>query len=562
MMSPTTALVTALTRGARETNLTTLAKLATRARSFASFNWAKFDPEDMSGRAPAVCANLVGGEWKDTASYLTLPDPMNGEPFLRCPDTGSEDATELDPFVASLRSVPKSGLHNPLKNPERYVELGEVTARVVREMRDDDVSDHFARLIQRVCPKSYPQARGEVDVTRIFLENFCGDQPRWLARGFTNPGDHPGQQSTGYRWPYGPVALIAPFNFPLEIPVLQLMGALYMGNKPLVHVDHRVSLVVEEFVRLLHECGLRKTDLDLLHGKGEAMGRVMNSAKPRSTLFTGSRRVAERLARELDGKVFLEDAGFDWKILGPDVQDVDHVAWQCDQDAYAATGQKCSAQSILFMHENWAKAGLEAELRARAERRNLAELTVAPVLSWTTDAMLEHAKRLLEIPGARVAWGAEPLTGHAIPDVYGAIKPTAVFVPLDQMLDDKYFDLVTTEVFGPFQVLTEYGGADGLSRVLEATERMDAHLTAAVVSNDVRFVHEVLGNTVNGTTYVGMRGRTTGAPQNHWFGPAGDPRAAGIGTPEAIRLVWSCHREVIGDFGPGAFEGEGRLLQT
>lgn len=41
-----------------------------------------------------------------------------------------------------------------------------------------------------------------------------------------------------------------------------------------------------------------------------------------------------------------------------------------------------------------------------------------------------------------------------------------------------------------------------------------------------------------------------GAPQNHWFGPAGDPRAAGIGTPEAIRLVWSCHREIIHDNGP------------
>lgn len=41
-----------------------------------------------------------------------------------------------------------------------------------------------------------------------------------------------------------------------------------------------------------------------------------------------------------------------------------------------------------------------------------------------------------------------------------------------------------------------------------------------------------------------------GAPQNHWFGPAGDPRGAGIGTPEAIRMVWSCHREIIQDFGP------------
>lgn len=170
--------------------------------------------------------------------------------------------------------------------------------------------------------------------------------------------------------------------------------------------------------------------------------------------------------------------------------------------------------------------------------------------------MLDHAKRLLDIPGARVAWGAERLTGHSIPDVYGAIKPTAVFVPLERISEkQEWFDLVTTEVFGPFQVLTEYSGGGGIHDVLALTERMDAHLTAAVVSNDVRFVNEVLGNTVNGTTYVGMRGRTTGAPQNHWFGPAGDPRGAGIGTPEAIRLVWSCHREVIGDFGVGGGGG-------
>ena len=51
-------------------------------------------------------------------------------------------------------------------------------------------------------------------------------------------------------------------------------------------------------------------------------------------------------------------------------------------------------------------------------------------------------------------------------------------------------------------------------------------------------------------TYAGIRARTTGAPQNHWFGPAGDPRSAGIGTPEAIITTWSCHREIIKDIGP------------
>lgn len=45
---------------------------------------------------------------------------------------------------------------------------------------------------------------------------------RFLARSFGVPGDHAGQVSQGYRWPFGPVGLITPFNFPLEIPALQV----------------------------------------------------------------------------------------------------------------------------------------------------------------------------------------------------------------------------------------------------------------------------------------------------------------------------------------------------
>lgn len=95
--------------------------------------------------------------------------------------------------------------------------------------------------------------------------------------------------------------------------------------------------------------------------------------------------------------------------------------------------------------------------------------------------------------------------------------------------------------------------------MLDALERMSHHLTAAVVSSSLPFLQKVLAHTVNGTTYAGIRARTTGAPQNHWFGPAGDPRGAGIGTPEAIKLVWSCHREIIQDFGPAP---EGAKLKT
>ncbi|KAH6799045.1 aldehyde dehydrogenase 12A1 [Perilla frutescens var. frutescens] len=522
---------------------------------FSSFNLSRYahslpfatvKAEEVSGSQPTEVLNLVQGNWTSSSSWNTIPDPLNGESFIKVAEV---NAKEIQLFVESLSRCPKHGLHNPFKAPERYLMLGDISTKAAHKLALPEVTDFFAKLIQRVSPKSYQQAFGEVYVTQKFLENFCGDQVRFLARSFAVPGNHLGQQSHGFRWPYGPVAIITPFNFPLEIPLLQLMGALYMGNKPILKVDSKVSIVMEQMLRLLHDCGLPLEDVDFINSDGITMNKVLMEAKPRMTLFTGSSRVAEKLAVDLSGRIKVEDAGFDWKVLGPDVQQEDYVAWVCDQDAYACSGQKCSAQSMLFIHENWSKSSFLEKLSGLAARRKLDDLTIGPVLTVTTQAMLDHLNKLLKINGSKLLFGGEALQNHSIPAVYGAIKPTAVFVPLEEILKGENYDLVTKEIFGPFQVVTEYKH-NQLPLVLKALEKMHAHLTAAVVSNDPLFVQEIVGNSVNGTTYVGLRARTTGAPQNHWFGPAGDPRGAGIGTPEAIKLVWSCHREVIYDVGP------------
>jgi 1-pyrroline-5-carboxylate dehydrogenase len=98
-----------------------------------------------------------------------------------------------------------------------------------------------------------------------------------------------------------------------------MMGALYMGNKPLVKPDTRTSIALEQWVRMLHHCGLPKEDLDFMHSDGPIMERVLKQADARMTLFTGSSRVGDHLAKALIGRVRLEDGGYDWKVLGPDV---------------------------------------------------------------------------------------------------------------------------------------------------------------------------------------------------------------------------------------------------
>lgn len=221
--------------------------------------------------------------------------------------------------------------------------LGEVTTKAVEKLNDKDTFEYFVQAIRRCSPKSYAGAFGELKVTHDFLKNFCGDNVRFLAESDKFPGDHKGQFSVSYRWPYGGVGLVTPFNFPIEIPVLQLHGALYMGNAPVIKPCARVGFPMEQWIRMLIDCGLPKEDVAFFYANdGSVMEKILKQGDARTTVFTGSSAVAEKLVKSLKGKVRIEDAGFDWKILGPDVpkHEIDQkaIAWQCDHDAYGLSG--------------------------------------------------------------------------------------------------------------------------------------------------------------------------------------------------------------------------------
>lgn len=88
---------------------------------------------------PYAIPNLVNGQWQNAkpsgknSNVIEIPDPMNknNPPIFTIPDTKSDG---LEPFVQSLSNVSKTGLHNPLKNVERYLMLGEVSRKVRREI--------------------------------------------------------------------------------------------------------------------------------------------------------------------------------------------------------------------------------------------------------------------------------------------------------------------------------------------------------------------------------------------------------------------------------------------
>lgn len=502
--------------------------------------------------------NFTGRWWDSARTSLIVPNPLTSKPLLRVPDTQQD---ELMKVIQSMKLCPPYGLHNPLYNRERYKLYGQICARGAGALTCPDIADYFARLINLVMPKGYEEAMAEVIVVRDFFYTLAGDGVRFLARGTTTPGDRMGQESCSYRWPYGPVAVISPFNFPLEIIALQSVAALVMGNKPLLKPDPSVAVVAEAFVRLLLDCGVPYEDICLLHAGGETTQHLMALQvddaplirQPRIQMiqFTGSTAVAERLSQVTLSRVKREDSGFDWKVLGPNFSpdDIGTVARQCDQDAYAASGQKCSAQSFLIAHHKWLTASLFDRLNEFAQKRRLLNLGVGPTLTWPDVRIKAHVDKLCAIEGAYLIFGGapEPHGIYRIPGAYGCYRPTAVFVPLDQIVP--HFALVTTEVFAPVQIVTEWETQQDLQLVLQILNHLPHHLTAGIVDRNVNFVEYMLGRTRNATTYAGILGRTSGAPQWHRFGGGGHPAAAGIGTPEAIRDVWTYPREVIKDWG-------------
>ena len=67
-----------------------------------------------------VLQNYYGGEWHDSAEYESFLNPKDkhAKNFLKTPNLLS---SEMSPIIEEMKAVPCSGLHNPMKNIDRYL---------------------------------------------------------------------------------------------------------------------------------------------------------------------------------------------------------------------------------------------------------------------------------------------------------------------------------------------------------------------------------------------------------------------------------------------------------
>ena len=216
-----------------------------------------------------------------------------------------------------------------------------------------------------------------------------------------------------YRRPIGVVGLITPFNFPLAIPTWKMFPALLCGNsviiKPSEDVPHTVHLLVE----ILLEAGLPPEVIQLVHGRGETVGKALVEHPEVPVIsFTGSTetgrvigetcgRMHKRLSLEMGGKnamIVMDDADLDLALEG--------VLW----GAFGTTGQRCTATSRLLLHRKIHDRFLRPAGRRRggAARWATAARTKTDVGPLIHEASRDKVERYVEIGQEE---GAELVTG-------------------------------------------------------------------------------------------------------------------------------------------------------
>jgi len=329
-------------------------------------------------------------------------------------------------------------------------------------------------LATREAGKTLANAVGEVREAADFCRYYALQARRTLA----------GAEALG------PIACIAPWNFPLAIFVGQVSAALAAGNPVLAKPAEQTPLIAAVAVQLFHRAGVPRAALQLLTGRGETVGAAL-VADPciAGVLFTGSTAVAQlinrTLAQRADNPMLVAET--DRSALS------EQVVADALSSAFDSAGQRCSALRVLCLQEDIADRVMEMLKGAMHELRlgNSASLAtdVGPVIDADAQAMLAAHVARMRASGADVF--QLPLPAECGQGTY--FPPTLIALPDLRAL--------TAEVFGPVLHVVRFRQGQ-LPQLLDAINATGYGLTHGVQTRIDETVEAVCARIRAGNIYV------------------------------------------------------------
>ncbi|MBM9615083.1 aldehyde dehydrogenase [Desulfobulbus rhabdoformis] len=324
--------------------------------------------------------------------------------------------------------------------------------------------ERLAELLSREMGKDIRRATGEVHSTiyggpYIAQEALQALQP--VQRG----------RSTSQYTPFGVVAVISPWNYPLAMANNLIIPALMAGNTVLWKPSEETPLIAQEFFERIAP-HFPMDVLQIIHGNGE-QGRMLVESAVQLIAFTGSQQtgkdIMQRAAKDLK-RLVMELGGNDPMIVMPDA-DLQAAARFAVGSSFENTGQMCISTERIYVEETVADTFEQLVVTHAANCRvgawNLTGVNIGPVANRK-----QHAKVQAHIQDA-VMKGATLLLGSEVQEP-PFIHPTVIAGMQPDMLIEK------EETFGPVICMSRYSDLD---QAIERANDSSYGLGAVVFGN-------------------------------------------------------------------------------
>src|SRR5512137_683902 len=314
-------------------------------------------------------AILIGGRWEAARSQVTreIRNPATGELVGVAADCGAED---VDRAVRAARAAQASW--GKLPGLEKAILL----RKVGEAIRHDGPA--LARLMTRETGQPLIESMDCIEWVAACFEYYA--EVGRSSRGNSIPPVAPHQLNFTIKEPFGVVAAIVPFNFPLLLMAWKVAPALAAGNTVVAKPPHQNPLSTLMMARAFEL--LPPGVVNLVTGDGAGAGEaLLQHPGVDLVAFTGSTAVGRHIAAEAGRqlkKVNLELGGIDPFIVFADADldvAVPAVAWARLLNA----GQVCTSSKRIY---------LEAPIAEEFTRRLVAyvkTLKVGDPLDGATD---------------------------------------------------------------------------------------------------------------------------------------------------------------------------------
>lgn len=450
----------------------------------------------------------IGGEWVDghSGDKISVENPATKEIFATVPAGDAED-------VAKAVSAAKEGL----KVWKEY--SGAERAECLYKM-----SEYFAKHSGEIAATITEELGAPVKMSEDWHVSAAAHEAKFFgdcAKDF-----HYEEKKEGYilrREPFGIVAAITPWNYPLDQITLKVLPALATGNCVILKPSQMAPLSAYHFTKAGEYAGLPAGVLNLVTGRGGEVGNVLATDPDiRMISFTGSTsagREVGRLALSNIKKCTLELGGKSAGIVLPDA-DLEEAVVSILTDCFMNTGQTCNAITRMLIPRSMKE---EAEKLMVEKARDFVvgnplnpNVDIGPLIN---EKSFKKVKQYIE---DGIEEGANLLVGK-VPDNCdnGYYVDPVIFTDVDNKMK-----IAQEEIFGPVLSVIYY---DTVDEAIEIANDSPYGLCGAVFGPEKDAV-EVARKMDTGVICINGSGICSGAP-------FGGYKQSGIGRESCVQSV-------------------------